>query len=56
MRRGNLIDTEKLIGQKNREDEQGEAPERFTMRESPYTILEAVGGGLVSLAAPASHS
>ena len=50
MRHGKLIDTEKLIGQKNREDEQGEAPERFTMRESPYTILEAVGGGLVSLA------
>ena len=50
MRRGNLIDTEALIGQKNREDEQGEAPESFTMRESPYTILEAVGGGLVSLA------
>ena len=39
MRHGKLIDTEKLIGQKNREDEQGEAPERFTMRESPYTIL-----------------
>ena len=50
MRHGKLIDTEKLIGQKNREDEQGGAPERFTMRESPYTILEAVGGGLVSLA------
>ncbi len=50
MRRGRLIDTEKLIGQKNRESEAGEAPESFTMRESPYAILEAVGMGLVSLA------
>lgn len=50
MRRGRLIDTEALIGQKNRESEAGEAPERFTMRESPYAILEAVGMGVVSLA------
>jgi hypothetical protein len=49
MRRGKLIDTEKLIGQKNRADEAGEAPESFTMRESPYTILELAGMGLVAL-------
>lgn len=50
MKRGKLIDTEELIGKKNRADEQGEAPESFTMRESPYTIMETVGLGLVSLA------
>lgn len=49
MRGGKLIDTEKLIGQKNRADEAGEAPESFTMRESPYTILELAGMGLVAL-------
>ena len=50
MKLKNGFDTDDLIGRQNREDEQGEAPEEFVMRESPYTVLEAVGMGLVSLA------
>lgn len=50
MRLKNGFDTDDLIGRKNREDEEGEAPETFVMRESPLTILEAVGMGLVTLA------
>ncbi len=50
MKRGQLIDTEEIIGRKNREAEEGEAPEEFVMRESPLAILEATGTGLVSLA------
>ena len=45
-----LMDTEELIGRKNREDEAGEAPEEFVLRESPYSILEALGLGIVMLA------
>ncbi len=45
-----LIDTEEIIGRKNREDETGEAPEEFVLRESPYSILEALGLGIVMLA------
>lgn len=51
MKRGKLIDTEELIGKKNRENEAGEAPETFTLRESPYAILELAGLGLAALAA-----
>ncbi len=50
MRMRNGFDTDDLIGRKNREDEEGDAPEEFVMRESPYTVLEAVGLGFVSLA------
>ena len=49
MKRGQLIDTEELIGRKNRAAEEGEAPESFTMLEAPYTILELAGMGLVAL-------
>ena len=49
MRMRNGFDTDDLIGRQNREDEEGEAPEEFVMRESPYTVLESVGVGLVSL-------
>ena len=51
MKRGQLIDTEELIGRKNRAAEEGEAPEEFVMRESPYTVLELVGLGIAVLVA-----
>ena len=49
MRLKNGFDTDDLIGKKNRENEAGEAPESFTLRESPYTILELAGLGLAAL-------
>lgn len=50
LKNGFEISTDDLIGRKNREDEEGEAPETFVMPESPLAILEAVGMGLVTLA------
>ena len=51
MRMRNGFDTDDLIGRQNREDEEGEAPEEFVMREAPYTALELVGLGIAVLVA-----